>query len=461
MAKDKLTDYDSTASGNLDVGGISVAEGMLPSGVNNAMREQMSHLADFAAGTSGVDVLKLQDDTDTNSIKLQAPASVTATTTFTLPDGDGASGQAMITDGAGTLSWAAPYGNRNLIINGAMQVWQRGTSADTATAGDYMSDRWRIGHGSLDGNVDWDQETASTPDGFGYALKVSTDASETSLDAGDTLFIQQRFEGQDLQQLQKGTSGAKSLTLSFWVKSSVASTYTAELYDADNARSISKSYAINTADTWEFKTVTFEGDTTGAFDNDNAYSFQLGIWIDAGSNFTSGTFSTAWQSNTNNERVYDTTGWLESLSPEFYITGIQLEVGETATPFEHRSYGDELARCQRYYQQQGRDGSGGRLFGVQQSSNYGILGIDFPQTMRSAPTFTLYGGNSTTGNITVSGASAGSTIAANATNSVTVQPSLMHFNWNNTLSASNTSKAIWHDMGTAATMLSYTLDAEL
>jgi len=99
MAKDKLTDYDSTAANNLDVGGISVAEGMLPSGVNNAIREQMSHLADFAAGTSGVDVLKLQDDTDTNSIKLQAPSSVTATTTFTLPDGDGASGQTMITDG--------------------------------------------------------------------------------------------------------------------------------------------------------------------------------------------------------------------------------------------------------------------------------------------------------------------------------------------------------------------------
>jgi len=239
-------------------------------------------------------------------------------------------------------------GRKNIVYNGAMTVWQRGTSADTATSGDYMCDRWGVYHAGLDGNVDWDQETSSTPDGFGYALKISTDASETSLDAADEITIQQRFEGQDLQQLQKGTSGAKSLTLSFWVKSSVASTYTAELFDNDNTRAISKSYAINTADTWEFKTITFEGDTTGAFDNDNLSSLHLLFWIDAGSNFTSGTFSTAWQANSNTERVYDTTGWLESASPEFYITGVQLEVGSVATPFEHRSYGEELALCQRY-----------------------------------------------------------------------------------------------------------------
>ena len=110
MAKDKLTDYDATASNNTDGGGISVAEGMLPSGVNNAIPEQKSHLAAFAAGTSGVDVLKLQDDTDTNSIKLQAPASVTTTVTLTLPDGDGTTGQTIVTDGAGTLSWGSGGG---------------------------------------------------------------------------------------------------------------------------------------------------------------------------------------------------------------------------------------------------------------------------------------------------------------------------------------------------------------
>ena len=111
MSKDKLTDYDSLASNNLDVGGISIAEGMLPSNVNNAMREQMSHLADFAAGTTGIDVLNLQDDDASHSIKIQAPASVTATTTFTLPDGDGSANQSLVTNGSGTLSFSTRLAN--------------------------------------------------------------------------------------------------------------------------------------------------------------------------------------------------------------------------------------------------------------------------------------------------------------------------------------------------------------
>ena len=242
--------------------------------------------------------------------------------------------------------------HRRMTYNGAMNVWQRGTSADTASAGDYMCDRWYVTHSGLDGNVDWDQETSSTPEEFPFALKISMDASETSLDAVDYLIIGQKFEGQDLQHLLKGTANAKKVTVSFWVKSSVASTYTLEWRDDDNNRNNHRSYTIDAADTWEYKTITFDGDTSSAdpFDNDANHSMSLVFWIDAGSTFTSGTFSTAWQNNDSGERVYDTTGWLESTSPTFYITGVQLEVGDTATPFEHRSYGDELARCQRYYE---------------------------------------------------------------------------------------------------------------
>ena len=287
---------------------------------------------------------------------------------------------------AGKLDVGQIGGRRNIAYNGAMTVWQRGTSADTASTGDYMCDRWLVGHTGLDGNVDWDQETASTPDGFGYALKVSTDASETSLGAADNLTIQQRFEGQDLQQLLKGTSGAKSLTLSFWVKSSVASTYTAELNDGDNTRVIGKSYTITSADTWEFKTITFEGDTTGAFDNDNALSLYLIFWIDGGSDFTSGTFSTSWQGTDSTERLYDTTGWLESTTPTFYITGVQLEVGSAATPFEHRSYGEELALCQRYFQY-----AGGCVGRITSSSAAEIFQMLSPP-MRATPTAALVDG---------------------------------------------------------------------
>jgi len=110
MAKDKLTDYDASAANNLDVGGVNTAEGMLPSKVNDAIRELMSHLADFSGGTTGVDVLNLQDDDNSASIKFQAPSAVTTTVTFTLPDGDGSSGQTLLTNGSGTLSWGSGGG---------------------------------------------------------------------------------------------------------------------------------------------------------------------------------------------------------------------------------------------------------------------------------------------------------------------------------------------------------------
>lgn len=278
--------------------------------------------------------------------------------------------------------------NRNLIINGAMNVWQRGTSADTASTGDYMCDRWRIQHNGTDGNVDWDQETSSTPDGFAYALKVSMDASEASLDAGDYVYITQRFEGQDLQHLEKGTANAKKVTLSFWVKSSVASTYTASLTDDDNTRIIGKSYTISTANTWEKKVIVFDGDTSGAFNNDANRSLDVDFWIDAGTTFTSGTFSTVWASEVNADRVYDTTGWLESTSPTFYLTGVQLEVGSEATPFEHRSYGDELARCQRYYYFGGVEGGrSGVAAGYMSSSTSVRWTFTTPANMRASPTY--------------------------------------------------------------------------
>ena len=302
-----------------------------------------------------------------------------------------------LTDDAVTTDklYTPNLGRRNLIINGAMTIWQRGTTVDTASTGDYMCDRWRINFTGLDGNVDWDQETSSTPDGFGYALKISTDASESSLDAADNLKIQQRLEGQDLQQLKKGTSSAEKTTLSFWVKSSVASTYTMEVVDNNNSRAISKSYTISSADTWEHKTIVFEGDTTGTLTNDNNASMTWNIYIDSGSNFTSGTFSTSWQATSNTERVFDTTGWLESTSPEFYITGVQWEVNEQATPFEHRSYAEELALCQRYYQFYGAaTGTYYTLFPCARwSLNTGFITIFTHENMRAAPSLSSAAGS--------------------------------------------------------------------
>ena len=168
MAKDKLTQYDSVASNNLDVGGISIAEGMLPSNVNNAMREQMSHLADFVAGTSGVDVLKFQDDTDTNSIKIQAPASVTTTVTLTLPDGDGDADQVLQTNGTGTLTWAdIPAGGAGYFQG------ENGATGDTTNG---KGDIFRVHEQQLDTNT-----TIASGDNAGcfFNLTVATGVTLT------------------------------------------------------------------------------------------------------------------------------------------------------------------------------------------------------------------------------------------------------------------------------------------
>ena len=393
MAKDKLTQYDSTASNNTDVGGISVAEGMLPSGVNNAIREQMSHLADFAAGTSGVDVLKLQDDTDTNSIKLQAPSSVTADTTFTMPDGDGSADQVLKTDGSGQLGWADRHANPSLIINGAMTVSQRGTSQASvgSTSGYFTVDRFQYAKGgTVNGAFTMSQDT-DVPSGQGFAksLKMDVTTADASIGADAQYNIRQRIEGQNLQHLKKGTSSAESTTVSFWVKSNKTGTYIVSLVDTDNSRTISKSYTINSASTWEKKTITYDGDTTGTLDNDNAVSLDVLFRLGAGSNFTSGTLATSWESTTNANVAVGQVNVTDSTSNEWYITGVKLEVGSTATDFVHEDYGTTLRKCQRYTSVFEADGS---------FDNYAVLAIgrwfsgtdaqmyfSLPVTMRNPP----------------------------------------------------------------------------
>lgn len=283
---------------------------------------------------------------------------------------------------------AATISGDNIVINGDMSIWQRGTTIDTITNGAYLCDRWKIIHAGTDGNVDVDRSTdVPSGQGFRYSQKISMDASETSLDAADQVQLQQRFEGQDLQHLLKGTSSAKSLTLSFWVKSSVASTYSVNLRDNDNTRIIGGTYVVNTANTWEKKTITFAGDTTGTLDNDNARSLDLTFYIDAGSDRTSGTFATSWAAQSDDERVYATTGWLESTSPEWYITGVKLEVGTTATPFQHESYADNLLKCQRYYYRIQAGTTYQRFLGTQSPSTTNAQGtLTLPTEMRSEPT---------------------------------------------------------------------------
>ena len=237
-------------------------------------------------------------------------------------------------------------GRRNMIINGAMKVAQRGTSVTGVAASGYRTcDRWFVGISSGTHTVTQD---SSGPDGFANSLKVECTATSSN----NNLTIEQRFEGQDLQRLAYGTSSAKQITLSFWVKSNSVGRYTAELYNNDSIKQISKTYTINTSGIWEYKTLTFPADTSNGFGDDTGLSLYLLMWVSTNSGFASGTQNTkAWVSANNPNRVNsDLPDFLGNTGNYFQITGVQLELGKVATPFEHRSYGEELALCQRYYE---------------------------------------------------------------------------------------------------------------
>ena len=251
---------------------------------------------------------------------------------------------------AGETLTNQPSGRKNLVTNGAMQVAQRSVSETGlgAAAGYFTLDRWKIDTANSAGRFTMTQ-TADGPSGFANCLKLDCTTADTSLAASEHLIISQRFEGQDLQQIKKGTSDAELITISFYVKASAAFTFGVELYDADNARQITKLYTTTTG--WVRHELTFPTDTTGAFTDDNLESLQLGFWLHAGSTFASGTLNTAaWASNTNANRAAGIDSFYSSTDNNFFLTGVQMEIGSQATPFEHRSFGEELALCQRYYQ---------------------------------------------------------------------------------------------------------------
>jgi len=300
---------------------------------------------------------------------------------------------------AGTINF------KNLIINGDMSLAQRGTSITGLTnESNYGSvDRYKP---IINGSGTWtsSQETdVPTGQGFANSMKMAC----TTLDATPNyLFVSQKLEGQMLQQIKKGTANAESLTASFWVKSNKTGTYILELYDADNARRISNSYTINSADTWEKKTLTFAGDTTGTLDNDNAQSLQFNLWLAAGTNFTSGTLGTSWAANTNADRAVGQVNLADSTSNYILFTGVQLEADTSASDFEFLPYDVNLQRCMRYYFNHYTPDDNG-LYGLftAHTSSAGRMPYRFVVPMRDAPTVSsssasgfTWLGNNTAGN---------------------------------------------------------------
>ena len=244
---------------------------------------------------------------------------------------------------------------RNIIINGDQSIAQRGTSTSSLSSGaNYgATDRFKL-FGVTFGTWTMSQSTdVPTGQGFVSSLKMDCTTANGSLSSDSQAQISQGIEGQNLQYLKKGTSNTESLTWSFWTKSNKTGTYICQIRDIDNSRSISKSYTISSADTWEKKIITFPGDTTGALDNDNGKSFEIRWWLVAGTDFTSGTLATSWASETSANNAVGQVNLADSTSNEWYLTGAQLEAGSQASDFEFLPIDVNLERCKRYFQTKG------------------------------------------------------------------------------------------------------------
>ena len=274
--------------------------------------------------------------------------------------------------------------NRNVIINGAMNVAQRGTSSTGlgATDGYYTCDRWHLDFASTAGRLTMTQDS-SAPVGFANSLKLDCTTADTSIASGEQTTLQHRIEGQNLQMFAKGTSSAKPYALSFYVKGNASATYVAELFDLDNTRVVSKSFSVTTD--WARVELSFPTDTTGAFDDDNALSLMLNIWLHAGSDYTSGTLGTTWASKTDANRAVGISSFFDSTDRTFFITGVQLEVGQNPTEFEHEPFERTLKKCERYYYLKGKGAATYLGNGGYTANSEVDLVINFPTTMRSAP----------------------------------------------------------------------------
>jgi len=292
-----------------------------------------------------------------------------------------------------TASETGSLASPNMIINGDMAVAQRATSATGlgASTGYHTVDRF-VTEFTTSGRMTQSQAAITDLAGFKYALKCDCTTADTSVDAAEYTLINQRMEGYTVNGLASGTSSAKKSTVSFYVKGNASATYVLELIKAGD-RHINKTFSVTTS--WSRVSITFDGDTTTQLAQDNTQELSVNIWLHAGSNYTSGSLQTSWGSYVAANRAVGISSFFDSTDREIFITGWQYELGEVATPFKHETFGDNLARCQRYYFQIGPypSSSGYGYLGTfaTADSNSGFTLVDFPVYMRAEPTFSSSG----------------------------------------------------------------------
>ena len=289
-----------------------------------------------------------------------------------------------------------------LIINGDMQIAQRGTSFTHANSNnnEFPVDRFQFVLGSI-GEYTSTQESLSSGAaynaGFKKAARIDTTSAVSSPDAGDYFWFQYIMEAQDCLVFKKGTSSAEKMTVAFWVKSNKTGTGQLTVKDSDNDRQVAGTYAISSADTWEHKVINLPADTSGAMTNDNGAGCRFEWWLGAGSSYSGGAVPTAWEARADGDRGVSTLAINDNTANDWAITGIQVEVGEfsstTLPPFQFEDTGDNLLRCQRYaYEVVSNESNAGNspigTAGIMYSSSQMMFNIPFPVPMRTNPSLT-------------------------------------------------------------------------
>jgi len=355
-------------------------------------------------GDDGALALKVGPlDTTVEALSITSAGAVTLASTLAVTGG---------VTGVTAINSGQIGGRRNIIYNGEMKVAQRSTSETGlgAAAGYFTLDRWNINVGSTAGRFTMAQ-VADGPPGFANCLKISTTTADTSIAAGEILLLEQKLEGQDLQQLKKGTASAEQFTISFWVKGNAAALYVCEIFDVDNSRSITQSFAVTTS--WNRIELTFAADTSDPLDDDNAFSLGIVFWLHAGSTHTSGTFAVnTWNDavTANRVAVDGFTSILDSTSRTLFFTGVQMEIGATATEFESRTYGEELALCQRYLY---------KLEAIAANKVMGLVGQAYSTAQAIMPIVFPVETRTTVTGITISGATDFAVTLSNSTRQTT------------------------------------------
>jgi hypothetical protein len=343
------TKYSLTPASNTAAPPDGAPEGMLPSAVNDTMRDMMSQIRDCGDG--------IRNGTYTMTAPVITGGTITGVTDIAVADG-----------GTGASTVAAAQTNlqvfnfKNRIINGDMRIDQRNAGASTTPTGStYTLDRW-VALLSVTSKYSVQQNAGSVTPPVGFVNYLGcTSTSAYSVASGDYFGLRQNIEGLNVGDLGWGTANAKTVTLSFWVRSSLTGTFGGSLTNSAETRSYPFTYTINSANTWELETITIAGDTTGTWLTTNGVGIRVNLGLGVGTTLsgTAGAWAaTAYYSATGATSVVGTNG------ATFYITGVQLEVGSSASNFEVRDYSSELNRCMRYFERIGDGFSGRQNLGV-------------------------------------------------------------------------------------------------